>query len=1446
MAGKAYIKNSSTQWKIIKKAYYKVGQSWVPIQKAYVKVGNLWKKVFDSASQAPIGTLTKILYKGYAQNGGVYVGDLPSSWVVMGPDSSTWGTGSPTYLWGEDGTWDANGGTISFYRRGFYYNTTNDRNTYTLITGTNAEGNVDAGGGGDKLRNASGYISDYDNKYLWYVTSATNTAGVTGFSAASPTFVTKQSPDFSNSNYDNFYFDTPDSIPSGGTVKFNFYIADEWYRRIDKSLSYMEFAILDNANDGFESGTKIGSNVFMSSVTTSTTNDVLYGSYDFTVPASSTYLGKYLAARMFLRTSYTEWYIYTPVESNTQVSTSPITATPVIDVLPTITKKDSYQTQGYNLTGNVGRWTPDATSVEYGWQYSANGSTGWTDVRYVQYFPGSGLVYPVFVGSASSEGGGYDYLIPTTFYTNSTGSSTPSETKYLRFWSQGAVNGVKAAKTYTAAIGPIYKAPTIPGTPEITYYSAGPNSSTIVAGFVWDASTSFYRYEIEYKLPSNPNWTVLKNNITVNGSYFAKETAIVALGTATYRIVAVNEDGVRSNSAEVDFTASGLPGPFNINSAIKGLQYNGPYQTYRDVKTFWGASTNAERYAVRYQGTNTAPGTSGRDNTWVDIQGQFIEWAFTTDAPATDDTRSNIRYLRTASLSYAYGTYTLTVFGEHNFIAGQNVWIDFGNQSPSETDVYYVQQIYSSNTFTFQAKSYAPVVYSSIYTPEVSVGWFFQEDYPSRSGYFYGGARQVDVYSYYRVAVRAENSASDAELNPTYSNGGTSSNIQWFELTGSGPTGLSISESSKGGTFVNVSASVTSGGSSNFSKYQWSIDNANWTDDTTSPVNVTGLTKGTAYTIYIRAVNTEGLFSETKTLSVTTPSGVGAFNVLSATKGKISADVLNKRRISVTWQNPTDGEYYELQVEGSNNPPSATTRAWTVLQSADAAPYIAKPASGNAVGTYDANNYSYYRVSVRARDTNKDITTASYSNGGTASDALVYFEATGTAPSAVTMPDSATVTKNSLSIDYTLPTGSNTGSAPLSTTEYKNGSSGTWTATSADPLVISSLSAGTDYTIYMRTTNSDGLTSSESSKTYTTTKVPLAFTINSMTFTDGTAATIAVSKEISVTTATTSWTLGTDTDTAYSGADKYRTEAWSSNSTTMTYPGGSSASPGYTFRGINKYDYSTYAGYGILNVRVSGTSPVPKTKISWSASTNAKSYTFDYKIGALTTTYTSVAQTDTFYEWSWNSSILDITLVGVTAWSNTDGTGDSVSGTFVANATKTGKPSETWGTSVNKTASIAKPFVSPTATTPTPSFSRFWQTATTTTRQQGLNWYWNNPTVNDDGEIFGWDWEVRVSDITSYTVEPHRWGWATWTGRTGIPSGTNRGMQPYNATKGYTALVYSGSGSTNNNVVGSPFHNRIRSTNDLPSSNSLRYGRIRVVLKGTNGAYYPQSWSGNV
>ena len=1443
MAGKAYIKNSSTQWKIIKKAYYKVGQSWVPIQKAYVKVGNLWKKVFDSASQAPIGTLTRILYKGYAQNGGVYIGDLPTSWVTMGPDSSTWGTGTPTYLWGEDGTWDANGGTISFYRRGFYYNSTNDRNTYTLITGANAEGIVDAGGGGDKLRNASGYISDYDDKYLWYVTSATNTAGVTGFSAANPTYVTKQSPTFSLEDYDNFYFQDPASIPSGGVVKFDFYIADEWYRKIDKTKSFMEFYLLDDPTDGLDMGTKIGSNVYINTITSSSANDVLSGTYDFTVPSTASYLGKYLAARMTLRNSYTEWYIYTPVEGNVQVSTEPITATPIVEVAPTITKKDSNQTQGYYLTGNAGRWTPDATGVEYGWQYSDNGTTGWTDVRYAVY-AGVGLAYPIFVGSDTSENGSYDYLIPLSLYTNSSGTSVNSSGKYLRFWSQGAVNGVKAVKTYTAAIGPIYKAPTVPGTPEISYYEQGSVPGNITAGFVWSASTSFYRYQIERKTGSNV-WNTIATGITTNGDYFSKYTVSVPLGAATYRIVAVNEDGVKAYSQEVAFTASGLPGAFNISSATKEIAYAGEFQDVRDVKTFWGASTNAEYYAVRYQGTNTAPGTSGRESTWVEIQPDYNEWSYTTKAPATDDTRANLRYIKTTGLLYSYGTWTITTSGKHKFNAGQTVWISWPSAASSDDGVYTVQTS-SPTSFTVTAKSYASLTYNSSYRPVISTGWLTASDYPTLSAAsFYGGERQADVYTYYRVAVRAENSASVAELNPTYSDGGSQNDIKWFELSGTAPSGLSISENSKTTTTVNITASITDSGSSAFSKYQWSTNGTSWTDDTTSPVNVTGLTAATDYTLYVRAVNAEGLASEYKTLSVTTKSGVGAFNLGTVTKGKLSGSVQNKRRISATFSNPTNAAYYEMSVQTTNDDPGATTRTWTTRVSFATASLISKPASGDPTLTYDADNYKYYRVAVRATPDPYDTTAASFNDGGS-SDAIVYIEAAGTAPNAVTMPDSATVTKTSLSIDYTLPTGADTGSAALSTTEYKNGSSGTWTATTADPLVIGSLDAGTEYTIYMRTTNSDGLTSSETNKKYSTTKVPLAFNVNSMTFTDGSSAgvTVAVSKEIVVDTANTSWTLGTDTSTAYSGAAKYRTEAWSTNTTTLTYPAGSSASPGYVFRGTNKYDYSSYTGYGELNVRVSGTSPVPKTKISWDASTNAKSYTFDYKIGALTTTYTSIYQTDTFYEWEWSGSILDITLVKVTAWSNADGTGDSVVGTFVANATKTGKPSETWSTGVTKSTTIQKPFGSPTATTPTPAFRRFYQTAATS-RQQGLNWYWNNPTVDGDGVIFGWDWEVRVDDVTTYNVEPHRWGWATWTGRT-LPSGTNRLMQPYNTTKGYKAQVWSGTGTTNNDVTGTPHHNRIRSTENLPSSNSFRYGRIRLVLKGTNNQYYPQSWSGNV
>jgi titin len=57
---------------------------------------------------------------------------------------------------------------------------------------------------------------------------------------------------------------------------------------------------------------------------------------------------------------------------------------------------------------------------------------------------------------------------------------------------------------------------------------------------------------------------------------------------------------------------------------------------------------------------------------------------------------------------------------------------------------------------------------------------------------------------------------------------------------------------------ISITFSSASDGGSVIYYYQYSLDNTNWSGAISSPYNITGLTNGTSYTVYVRAVNLAG------------------------------------------------------------------------------------------------------------------------------------------------------------------------------------------------------------------------------------------------------------------------------------------------------------------------------------------------------------------------------------------------------------------------------------------------------------------------------------------------------------------------------------------------------------------------------------------------------------
>lgn len=141
-------------------------------------------------------------------------------------------------------------------------------------------------------------------------------------------------------------------------------------------------------------------------------------------------------------------------------------------------------------------------------------------------------------------------------------------------------------------------------------------------------------------------------------------------------------------------------------------------------------------------------------------------------------------------------------------------------------------------------------------------------------------------------------SLTGASLSMTFTGSPPDSAPSTTVLTGlaatpaAAPTGLTA-------TSANGSADIAftpgADGGSSITNYEYNLDGTGWTaaspDDTTSPVTITGLTNGTAYSIQLRAVTGLGGGTASSPVSVTPLTTASAPTGLNATPANQSADI---------------------------------------------------------------------------------------------------------------------------------------------------------------------------------------------------------------------------------------------------------------------------------------------------------------------------------------------------------------------------------------------------------------------------------------------------------------------------------------------------------------------------------------------------------------------------
>ena len=275
----------------------------------------------------------------------------------------------------------------------------------------------------------------------------------------------------------------------------------------------------------------------------------------------------------------------------------------------------------------------------------------------------------------------------------------------------------------------------------------------------------------------------------------------------------------------------------------------------------------------------------------------------------------------------------------------------------------------ASTTWTvLRSLAAAPYVYEPTRTETYSAGYYF----------------------FYRVTGR---SRVGTDINSAaYSDGGSLASPVYVYATGTAPGAPTIGTITVGKTTASIPWSNETSGSIGTYKRYYKIGSGAWTETSSSPIALTGLSEGTTYTVYMKAMSYEGL-------ETVTPSSKDFTTTTSKPPNpptSITAGTKTNTSIDWSWTAPS--------ADSTHDSPTGYEYALTSSSTTPTSGWTANSTTSKTTSSLTKNTTYYMHV----RATNADGTSSSnYGSATTNNDSFytVTFNVNGsggTAPSSVT------------------------------------------------------------------------------------------------------------------------------------------------------------------------------------------------------------------------------------------------------------------------------------------------------------------------------------------------------------------------------------------------------------------------------------------------------------